>query len=153
MKAAKVYNAVLDAVQGITFAGGYNTQPLVVENRDAYNLESYQHVVEVYEGDPYLEVVPNESETSLTVLIDQHIMIVGWAYGERGDVVVELHKILQDCLGAVHGAAATICAATGTGGAAFRLGSVNTDQGYLFKDGMASFNFTVSVGYFQDSSW
>lgn len=151
MKAAKVYNAVLDAVQGITFAGGYNTQPLVCENRDAYNLESYKHVVEVYEGDPYLEVVPNESETSLTLLIDQHIMIVGWAYGERGDVVVELHKILQDCLGAVHGAAATICAAAGSCG--FGLGSVNTDQGYLFKDGMASFNFTVTVRYYQDASW
>jgi len=151
LKAAKVYNATLAALQAINHANGYNTQPMVCENRDAYNLESYQHVVEMYEGDPYLEVVQNESEASQTLLLDQHIMVVGLAYGERGDVVVEIHKLLQDVLGAVHRANSTICAAAGS--AAFRIGSVTTDQGLLFNEGMASFNFTVSIGYFQDSDW
>ena len=151
MKAAKVYNAVLDAAKSITFANGYNTQPMVVENRDAYNLESYKHIIEVYEADPYLTVVPHDADASLTLLIDQGLKVVGWAAGERGDVMVELHKLMQDTLAAIHGAAATICAAGGSCG--FQISSVVTDQGLLFNRGTATFDFTVTVRYFQDASW
>ena len=150
-KPALVYRAVLSCLKAISIANGYQTQPGVFENRDAYDLESLKWVIEMYQGDPYLSPIQEESTVGLRFLVEQKIEVVGWSSGGRGDVMDELHKLLQDALTAVHGSAQDIASAAG--GVAFGISDVATDQGLLFQRGEATFNFTVTVRYYQDPTW
>lgn len=150
-KPALVYKAVLSCLKEISFGNGYQTQPGVVENRDAYDLESLKWVIEMYQGDPYLSPINDDTTVGLRFLVEQKINVVGWAYGQRGDVMDELHKLLQDALTAIHGHADDIAGAAG--GCAFGISDVVTDQGLLFQRGQATFDFTVTVRYYQDPTW
>jgi len=150
-KPALVYDAVRNCLDGISIANGYQTQPRVVESRDAYNLESYKHVIEIYPGDPYLSPVEADETVALRFMIDQRIEIAGWAHGERSDAMDEFHKLLQDVLTAIHGGAAVICGSVGSG--KFGISEVQTDQSTLIKKDQSVFVITVTVRYYQDPTW
>ena len=80
------------------------------------------------------------------------IEVYGYAQTKDGNPAHEINKLLQDVRQVIFNSVETV-AEYADRGLAFRMGSLETDQGALAHGGIAAFSQTFHFGYKNNKTW
>lgn len=147
MKRDKITRAIVDLLETITLANGYNTQPAVFEDPLLAREAGERYILEVEDGDEG----PVSHGLSGLDMWEHEIIIIGTAFAENDLPRVVRNRLMQDVRTAILGGRATITASGG--GVSVQLGRCRTDLSAFLEDGYTMFEQTFVVRYPQTASW
>lgn len=147
MKRDKITRAIVEVLETITEANGYNTQPAIFEDPLLAREASERYILEVEDGDEG----PVEHGLTGLDMWEQEIIVIGTAFAENDLPRVVRNRLLQDVRAAILGSRGTII--SNVGSVSIQLGRCRTDLSAFLEDGYTMFEQTFVVRYPQTASW